>query len=279
MSLLRGVTIGQHYPLDSRVHRLDPCLKILMILIYIIALFTSDGLYALMLLGAYMLLAALLSRLPGQLLWRGLRPVLWIAAFTVLTQPLMTTGGTLLWSYGVLRIYSRGVWRGLLLGYRLLLMMLASSLLTLTTSPLLLTSGMEDLLSVFTPLGLPVPELAMMMSIALRFVPTLAEEAEKIAKAQMARGVDFEQGHLLQRLRSFLPVLVPLIVSSLRRADELALAMEARGYHGGSMRTRYRVTRRHRDDWLALASLLLLWIVIVMLRFAPGSGVSAWMRG
>jgi len=195
--------------------------------------------------------------------------VLWIVSFTLLIHTLITPGGSLLFSWWRISIYSGGIQRGLFLGARLLLMVTTTSLLTLTTSPITLTDGLERLLSVFKPLGLPAHEIALMMTIALRFIPILVEEAVRLAMAQTARGADFESGNRWQRMQNLLPLLVPLFISSIRRSDDLATAMEARCYRGGEGRSRYKELKPGRSDRLVLVGVVLLFAAVVLLNIAP----------
>lgn len=235
--MLEGIAIGQYYPGDSVIHRLDPRIKIVCALIYMVALFLVNNLagYSLILLvGAYIIIA---SRIPLNYFFRGLRPVFFLVLITVILNMFLTPGRPLI-SLGPAGISREGISLGLFAAMRLLLLVMVASLLTLTTTPVNLTEGIERLLSPGKPLGVPAHELAMMMTIALRFIPTLIEETDKIMKAQASRGADFEGGNLASRARNLVPLLVPLFVSAFRRADELATAMEARCYRGGEGRTR-----------------------------------------
>ena len=257
MGILRGITIGQHYPVDSLLHRLDPRTKILGTMVYLVALLGANDPLPFLAVAAVTVFLCTISHIPWRLLSNGLRPLRYIIIFTFVLHLFVTPGGTLLGQLGRLAVYSGGVWRGAQLAFRLVLMILTTSLLTLTTSPIVLTDGLERLLAIFKPLGLPAHELAMMMTIALRFIPILIEEADKISKAQIARGADLESGSLLQRLQSMLPILVPLFISALRRADELAIAMEARCYRGGEGRSQYIELSFSRADKVALLLLSL----------------------
>lgn len=237
--MLRDITIGQYIPGESLVHRLDPRTKILSVLFFMVGIFgirhLSGYLYV-------FLLTALVvgtARIPVRYLLRGLRPILLILVFTV-SLHLFLTPGEALWSTPWFSVTLEGVLRASFMAFRLLFLVLFASLLTLTTPPMSLTDGLEKLLLPFSRVGLPAHELAMMMSIALRFIPTLIDETDKIMKAQKARGADFESGNLLKRARSMIPLLVPLFVSAFRRADDLAMAMEARCYRGSQGRTRMR---------------------------------------
>lgn len=256
MSLLKNVTIGQYFPGDSAVHRLDPRTKLLLSFAFIIVLFLVKGFLAYLTFAALVLLITNLARVPIRMILRGLRPLTFIIALTVILHLLTTRGGVTLLAIWIIRVDSQGVVQAIFLAARLVLLVTATSLLTLTTSPIALTDGLERLLRPGQRIGLPAHELAMMMTIALRFIPTLIEEADKIMRAQMARGADFDTGGFLQRAKSLLPLLVPLFVSAFRRADELAMAMEARAYRGGQNRTRMKVLRfSSLDAWAVLLSI------------------------
>lgn len=264
--MLKNITIGQFIPGSSYLHRLDPRIKVILTAFFVIVLFVAQGIlsYA-ALIGLTALLVAL-SRISPKLVFRGLRPLLIILLLTLFLHFFFTPGGTLLLKLGPVSVYSEGVKTGLYMAVRLVLLILVTSLLTLTTSPIALTDGLERLLSPFRVIGVPAHELAMMMTIALRFIPTLIEETDKIMKAQMARGADFESGNMFQRAKSLLPLLVPLFVSAFRRADDLAMAMEARCYRGGTNRTRMRVLKLTSLDYLALLSMFAFCAAIVYLR-------------
>ncbi len=251
MSMLQNVTLGQYFPGTSVVHRLDPRTKLGLALAYIIVLFIArTGLsYSVLALASAGIV--LLSEVPIKLVLRGLRPILMILSLTVVLHVFTSREGVELVSFWFIRIYSGGVIQGFMLAFRLVLLVLSTSILTLTTSPIALTDAIELALRPLRRFGVPAHELAMMMTIALRFIPTLLEEAEKIMKAQLARGADFESGGLLKRAKSLLPLLIPLFISAFRRADELAMAMEARCYRGGEGRTKYKVLAYSRLDLYA----------------------------
>lgn len=269
MSILKNVTIGQYYPGDSVVHRLDPRTKLGLSFAFIIILFLVQGFLAYAWLAAFVVLAAKLARVPLKIMLRGLRPLTFIIALTFILHVFTTRGGVTLWQLGWLRIDSYGVAQGIFLALRLMLLVVATSLLTLTTSPIALTDGLERILSPGSKLGLPAHELAMMMTIALRFIPTLIDEADKIMRAQLARGADFESGGLVKRAKNLLPLLVPLFVSAFRRADELAMAMEARAYRGGNQRTRLKVLKYSSlDFWAVVFTALAFGIAYQLGRWA-----------
>ncbi|WP_048601037.1 energy-coupling factor transporter transmembrane component T family protein [Rubeoparvulum massiliense] len=264
--MLEQITIGQYIKGDSAIHRLDPRTKLLFVFFYVMVIFLVNNWSTNLFMIAISLLIAWMSQVPGGYLLRGLKPILWIVLLTALLHILMTHEGEILFAWGWLQIYEKGVIQAVAISIRLILLMLIASLLTLTTSPMDLTDGMENLLRPFARLGLPAHELALMMSIALRFIPTLLEETEKIVKAQTSRGVNFQSGSLLKRAKSMVPILIPLFLSAFRRADELSLAMEARCYHGGAGRTRRKQMHFSRLDGLALLFALLLLLGLMLLR-------------
>ena len=248
--MLKNITIGQFIPLDSPIHNLDPRTKIVLTMVFIGLVFVADNPWGYLMLGAFSFALILASRLPVKYVLRGLKPLLWIILFTVVINMFMTTG-EVVWKWGVITLTREGIRLGAYMSMRIIFLVLTTSILTLTTSPILLTDGIERLLNPFRRLGVPAHELAMMMTIALRFIPTLLEESDMIMKAQMARGADFESGNLIKRAKSLIPILVPLFVSAFRRADELAMAMESRCYRGGENRTHMRQLKLHWRDLMA----------------------------
>ncbi len=264
--MIRDITLGQYYPGDSCVHRLDARTKIIATLLYLIELFVVNNFYGFIIAGAALFAVIFLSKVPVKFIFRGLTAVFLIIAFTFLLN-LFMVDGRVLWHWKFLTITYEGVTRAFFMAVRLVLIILGSSIMTLTTKPIELTDGLEKLLSPFSKIGLPSHEIALMMTIALRFIPTLMEETDKIIKAQQARGADFESGNLLQRAKSLIPILVPLFVSSFRIAQDLALAMEARCYHGGSGRTRMNEIRFDRGDAVAAVLMVLFLAAIIASRF------------
>ncbi|HHY46322.1 MAG TPA: energy-coupling factor transporter transmembrane protein EcfT [Firmicutes bacterium] len=263
--MLEGITIGQYVPGESLVHRLDPRTKIVLSLVVIASLFLVNTAGGYGVIAGFLFVSVLLSGLRMSYVMKGLRPLVAILVITFALHLFMNPGREF-FRVGPLVATYEGLYRGFLMVSRLVLLVVATSLLTLTTSPIQLTDGMEYLLRPLTAVGVPSHELAMMMTIALRFIPTLLEETEKIMKAQMARGADFETGNLLKRAKSLVPLLVPLFVSAFRRADELAMAMEARCYRGGRGRTRMRQLRMGGVDWAAsLVTILLMGLAAVFL--------------
>ncbi len=257
MELTRYVTIGQYIPRDSAVHRLDPRSKIAAVTLLMVAIFAARDFAGYALLTLFLLAVILLSQISLGYVVRGLRPILFLLSITVVLNMFFSgTDGTVVFRIWRLAATREGILRAAFIGYRLITLVAVTSLLTYTTSPVELTDGIERILRPFRRLGVPAHELAMMMTIALRFIPTLLAETEKIMKAQMARGAEFDRGGVLRRARALVPVLVPLFVSAFRRADELALAMEARCYRGGEKRTRMKELRFAPSDAVALAIVL-----------------------
>ena len=263
--MLRDITLGQYFPGDSVVHKLDARCKLIAVVIYIAALFTAQSYvgYALMFAVTGGMIA--LSHIPLKSIVRGLRPVLVIIIFTAVLN-MFFTPGKVIFQVWKISFTQEGVVRAVFMVLRISLLIAGTFLLTYTTPPIALTDGMEHLFSPLKKLHVPVHELAMMMSMALRFIPTLIEETDKIMSAQKARGADFETGRLTERAKALLPILVPLFVSAFRRADELAVAMESRCYHGGEGRTRMKQLRWHRRDTIALAVMLLVLAAVIALR-------------
>src|ERR687896_1527374 len=258
-------SLGQFYPVSSPVHDLDPRAKLLATAVFVVGLFLIDSMVGLLSLAAALAALVGLSRVPPGVFLSLLRPVAFIVALTVLFQVFFSREGVTLFEWGFLEVHSGGLRMGLFLALRILLLVSAAGLLTATTAPVALADGIEDLLSPLKKLRFPAHEVAMMMTIALRFIPTLHEEAQKITRAQAARGADFSEGGLIRRARALLPVLVPLTVGAFRRADELAEAMESRGYRGGEGRTRYRELRFRARDAAALVVTQLILLVGVLL--------------
>ena len=262
---LKDITLGQYFPGNSPVHRLDPRTKLICVVLYIVALFLAAWFvtYAVML--AVLAGSIYLSKVPVKSVFRGLKPVLFIVVFTAVLNLFHTPGDTVLAQFWVFTITLEGVWRAFFMVVRIMMLISGTFLLTYTTSPILLTDGLESLLGPLKMVRVPVHELAMMMSIALRFIPTLIEETDKIMSAQRARGADFESGNLIQRAKALLPLLVPLFISAFRRADELATAMECRCYHGGEGRTRLRQLKYKATDYVALFLLLAITVGVGVL--------------
>ena len=264
--MIRDITLGQYYPGSSPVHRLDARTKIIATLLYIIELFVVNNFYGFLIAAVALFAVIAVSRVPLRFIFRGLTAVFLIIAFTFLLN-LFMVDGRVLWHWKFLTITYEGLMRAFFMAVRLVLLIIGSSILTLTTKPIELTDGLEKLLKPLSKIGVPSHEIALMMTIALRFIPTLMEETDKIIKAQQARGADFESGNILQRAKALIPILIPLFISSFRIAQELALAMEARCYHGGEGRTRMNEIRFHRGDAAAAVLIALFLAAVIALRY------------
>ena len=265
--MLPDIALGQYYPGNSLIHRLDPRTKILVTLFFIIAIFLAAGAVSYGILWGFVFLIILLSRLPLLLVLKSIKP-LWI--IIVLTMAIhMFTGQceNIIFSWKFFKVTQEGLEMGLKMSMRLILLLLISSILTFTTSPIVLTDGIEALLRPFKRLGVPAHELAMMMTIALRFIPTLLEETDRIMKAQTARGADFSSGNLMLRAIIMLRLLIPLFISAFRRADDLAVAMEARCYRGGEGRTRMHELMYYGRDYAALTTVFILIGLMAFIRW------------
>ena len=254
---IRDITLGQYYPGSSWIHKLDPRVKIMATILYIVALFVVDDFIGFAIAAAGLASVIIISKVPLGYILRGLKPVFLIISFTLIINMFMIKGEVLV-SFWIFEITREGLRTAIFMAIRLILLIIGSSLLTLTTKPISLTDGIEALLSPFKKIGLPAHDLAMMMTIALRFIPTLMEETDKIMKAQQARGADFESGNLMSRAKALIPILVPLFISAFRIAHDLAMAMEARCYRGGEGRTKMKLLRYRRNDMGAFGILVLL---------------------
>lgn len=265
--MLRDITLGQYYPADSIIHKLDPRVKLFATLIYIISLFCFKGLAALAIATLFLFGIIRLSKVPFRFMVKGLKAIMILMVITALFNLFLTPGEPLV-SFWVLTITAEGIKNAVLMAIRLTFLILGTSIMTLTTTPNQLTDGLEKSLMPLSKIGIPIHAIAMMMSIALRFIPILIEETDKIMKAQMARGADFENGNLLKRVKNMIPLLVPLFVSAFRRADDLAMAMEARCYNGGTGRTKMKPLRYDGKDRLGYAVVLgYLAVILVCRRF------------
>ena len=263
--MIREITLGQYYQTDSLLHRLDPRVKIIGTLLYIIELFVVDSFIGFAVCAGALAMCVIMSNVPLSFILRGMRPILLILLFTFCLNMFMIDG-RVLWQMGFLRITDTGLYTALFMAIRLILLIIGASLLTLTTTPIRLTDGIERLLSPLERVGVHTHEIAMMMSIALRFIPTLMEETDKIIKAQQARGADFESGNIFARAKALVPILVPLFVSAFRIAQDLAMAMEARCYRGGKGRTRLHEMRFKSLDYACIAILIIFLVAVIMMR-------------
>jgi energy-coupling factor transport system permease protein len=266
--MLKDITLGQYFPGNSPVHLMDPRTKLLLLVGYIVALFTAVSWLSYLVVFLFLAATIAISRIPVKSIVNGMKPLVMILVFTGLLNIFFTKEGTRLVAFGIIEIYSEGVIRAIYMMARILMLISGTFLLTYTTSPIALTDGLESLLGPLKKIRVPVHELAMMMCIALRFIPTLIEETDKIMSAQKARGADFETGNLFKRVKALVPILVPLFISAFRRADELATAMECRCYQGGDGRTKMKLLRyKFRDIEAYFIGLLLLATVIVLRHF------------
>lgn len=264
--MLKDITLGQYYPADSVIHRLDPRVKLFSTILYIVALFLVNNIWGWILVTAFLVVMIALSKVPFTMMLKGVRAIWVLIVITAVCNLFFTQGEDIVFQWKAVIITGAGIHNTIYYSLRLVLLVVGTSVMTLTTSPNKLTDGMEKGLRVLSKIKVPVHEIAMMMSIALRFIPILSEEADKIKKAQMARGADFEEGGLLKRAKSLIPVLVPLFVSAFRRANDLSLAMEARCYHGGEGRTKMKPLRYRGRDYLAYVIVFVFLAAVVVIR-------------
>lgn len=265
--MLRDITIGQYYPAKSPIHRLDPRVKLFATMIYIIAVFCFKGLAGLAVISLALFGVIAISKVPVSYIVRGLKAIVVLLIITSLFNVLFTTSGDVVFfKWGIFTVTDTGIKNGVLMIIRLIYLIMGTSLMTLTTTPNQLTDGLERSLGFLNKIKVPVHAIAMMMSIALRFIPILIDETDKIMKAQMARGADFESGGIIKRAKSMIPLLVPLFVSAFRRADDLAMAMEARCYNGGEGRTKMRPLRYKKADGIAYLCTFLFLAIVIALR-------------
>ena len=248
--MIRDITIGQYYPADSVLHRLDPRTKFIGAFIYLVSLFVADSFWGYVIATCFLAGLIILSKVPVKFMLKGLKPLFIILLITVAFN-LFLVPGEVIWSFGFLKLTREGIAQAIKIGIRLIYLVIGSSIMTLTTTPNQLTDGLERILHPLNKIHVPVHEISMMMSIALRFIPILLEETDKIMKAQIARGADFESGNLIQKAKGLIPLLVPLFISAFRRADDLAMAMEARCYHGGDDRTQMKPLVYKSRDYVA----------------------------
>ena len=265
--MLEKMIFGRYIPGTSFIHKLDPRSKLSFVFLFIIAVFLANNALTYGILLVFTLLVIFSSRIRLYFILNGLKPILFLVVFTLIMHIFFTKEGALLFDWGYIKIYEEGIRQGIFISVRFLVLVLMTSVLTLTTSPISITDGMEDLLGPFKRFKLPVHELALMMSISLRFIPTLMDETDKILKAQLARGSDISSGSIKQRIHAVIPLLVPLFVSAFKRAEDLAVAMEVRGYRGGEGRTRYRQLKWGWRD------------TTIMLVFVLLAGTLTWLRG
>ena len=263
--MLKDITLGQYFPGNSFVHTLDPRTKLIALVVYIVALFMASGWISYGICFAFLAASIAISKIPVKSIVRGMKPLVFILVFTGILNIFFTGGETVLLDLGFLTITLEGLSRAFFMMIRILMLVTGTFLLTYTTSPISLTDGLESLMGPLKAIHVPVHELSMMMCIALRFIPTLIEETDKIMAAQKARGADFENGNLLERVQALVPILVPLFISAFRRADELATAMECRCYQGGDGRTKMKLLRYHANDFCAFVTAAVLLVAVVVL--------------
>lgn len=268
--MIKDITIGQFFPGKSVIHRLDPRIKLLLTVMYIVMLFASKGFAGLGVSVVFLLAAFLMSGIPLKMMLKSIKPILPIIIFTGILNLFFISSGDVLVEWGFIRITEDGLRTMIFMAVRIILLICGTSLLTYTTSPITLTDAIERILSPLKVFKFPAHEIAMMMTIALRFIPTLIEETDKIMSAQKARGADMETGSIVKRAKALIPILIPLFVSAFRRAEELALAMECRCYHGGEGRTRLKQLKTAPRDYIAVAvAVVFLAAVFVLNRFMP----------
>ncbi len=251
--MIKNISLGQYFPGNSIIHRMDPRIKLVLVVAVIVLVFLMNTLIGHLVVFGFLVATIIVSRVNVKFVLRGLKPLWFIIIFTFVLNTFFYTGGSELFSWWIFRVSQEGLINAVRLAVRLIFLITATTMLTLTTSPIALTDGIESLLGPLKKVKFPVHELAMMMTIAMRFIPTLIEETDKIMKAQTARGAEFDSGSIFKRAAGMVPLLVPLFVSAFRRADELAFAMESRCYHGGEGRTRMKVMHMHVRDYIALA--------------------------
>lgn len=254
--MIRDITLGQYYPAKSVIHQLDPRVKLVATMLYIVSLFVAKGLLGYVIATLFLGMVIRMSKVPFGFMIKGLKAIIMLLMITVIFNLFLIDGDVVLWHFGFLRITDQGLKTAVFMAIRLIYLIIGSSVMTLTTTPNDLTDGLERLLSPLRKLHVPVHEISMMMSIALRFIPILLEETDKIMKAQMARGADFESGNLIQKAKAMIPLLVPLFISAFRRANDLAMAMEARCYRGGEGRTKMKPLHYESKDRMAY---LVIW--------------------
>ncbi|MBU5256317.1 energy-coupling factor transporter transmembrane component T family protein [Tissierella praeacuta] len=264
--MLKDITIGQYFPGNTIIHKLDPRVKIIIISLFIASLFFINTFIPYIFILSFIFTVVKISKVPLKFILKGIKPLLFIILITFSINIFMTKG-EVLFEIGPLTVTKEGLYLSVFMALRLIFLITGTSLLTLTTSPIALTDGIEKLLSPLKRIGLPAHELAMMMTIALRFIPTLLEETDKIMKAQMARGADFESGNILSRAKNLVPLLVPLFINAFRRADELATAMEARCYRGGDNRTRLNELKLEKTDIIILMSMIMFFGFIISIKY------------
>lgn len=267
--MLKDITLGQYYPIKSKIHDLDARTKLLATALFMTSIFVVNKFWAYIFIILFLVYATKAAKIPVKYVAKGIKPLKWIILFTFVINILFLRTGNVMFEYGILKITDQGVRLAFFMAIRLILLVYGTSILTLTTSPIELTDGIENACSPLKKLGFPAHELAMMMTIALRFIPTLLDEADKIMKAQMSRGADFESSNIINRAKNMVPLLIPLFVSAFRRADELAMAMEARCYRGGNNRTKMKQSKLTKSDIIADVFMFVMLAFTILTRFIP----------
>ncbi len=267
--MLKDITLGQYLPGNSSVHRLDPRTKILLIIGLIAALFSANSLIGYAITALFIIAVNHISGITPKMVVKSVKPLMFFIIFTAVINLFLTDGEGLIWQFGILTLTYEGIYLTVIMSLRLIFLVMGTSLLTYTTSPIVLTDGIESLMRPLTKIGVPAHEIAMMMTIALRFIPTIIDETDKIMKAQSARGSDFESGSLIQRAKALIPILVPLFISAFRRADELATAMECRGYRGGANRSKLKQLKFSRLDGAAAVICIAVFSLIILCNRLP----------
>ena len=263
--MIRDITIGQYYPAKSVLHRLDPRVKLVSTLLYLISLFLVKNVWGYVVATVFLIAVIRLSKVPFSYIVRGLKPIIMLLMITVIFNLFLTRSGDVLFSWWIFTVTEGGLKTAVIMANRLIYLIIGSSLMTFTTTPNELTDGIETLLKPLNKIHVPVHEIAMMMSIALRFIPILLEETDKIMKAQIARGADLESGNMIQKAKSMIPILVPLFVSAFRRANDLAMAMEARCYRGGEGRTKMKPLHYQSVDWKAYVFVVVYLVAVIII--------------
>lgn len=265
--MLKDITIGQYFPIDSFIHKLDPRNKLITTFLFIILIFFVNSAIGFALTAVFILAIIFAAKLPFKYVIKGLKPVFFIILFTAVLNIFFTKGQTLIFHAGIIKIYLEGVNLALLMAARLIALITVTNVLTLTTSPIDLTAGLEILLNPLKKIKVPAHEIAMMMTIALRFIPTLIDETDKIMKAQMARGAEIDTGSLINKIKAFIPILIPLFISAFRRADELAMAMECRCYNGGDGRTKMKKLKTTSKDYISMVTFVVFAVCTISIKF------------
>lgn len=272
--MIKDVALGQYFPGNSLVHRLDPRTKLILTILFIVTLFLCRGIFPYLIMAFYLISVILITKISPRLIFKSMKPILILLIFTAVLNVFYTTEGRVLLSYKFITITSGGVFTAFFMAFRIILLVVGTFvLISYTTSPIMLTDGLEDLLNPLKKIKFPVHELSMMMSIALRFIPTLIDETDKIMSAQKSRGADFETGSIIRRARALIPILIPLFINAFRRAEDLALAMECRCYHGGEGRTSLHKLKFSAIDYAALGISILVFALSVVLSHTLKAGV------